>query len=83
MLLDRALFELIAALPQDVIANIGSIAIDGTSATALLADAHTGQVLAPAKLYNEAQGEAAVTAAKVQTCAHVHADSLEAVTGTT
>lgn len=59
------LFELIAALPTDVVANTHSIAIDGTSSTALLVDAATGTVLAPAKLYNEAQGPAAVAAAKV------------------
>lgn len=62
------MFELIAALPTDVTANIGSVAIDGTSATALLVDALTGKVLAPAKLYNEAQGNTAVAAAKVPWC---------------
>eukprot|EP00878_Enallax_costatus_P034508 GHUV01038266.1.p1 GENE.GHUV01038266.1~~GHUV01038266.1.p1 ORF type:complete len:414 (+),score=132.25 GHUV01038266.1:205-1446(+) len=61
----RVLFELISALPPSVVAHTSSVAIDGTSATALLVDADTGGVLAPAKLYNEAQGPEAVAAAKV------------------
>lgn len=64
-LLCRVLFELVAALPQDVVASTGAIAIDGTSATALLVDAATGSVLAPPKLYNEQQGPEAVQTAKV------------------
>ena len=59
------LFELISSLPIDVKHEIGAVAFDGTSATSLLVDAATGRVLAPAKLYNEAQGQAAVDMAKV------------------
>ncbi|WIA31867.1 hypothetical protein OEZ86_002732 [Tetradesmus obliquus] len=61
---ERVLFELVAALPQDVVANVGAVAFDGTSATAMLVDAATGRQLAPPKLYNEAQGAEAVAAAK-------------------
>ncbi|KAF6265806.1 hypothetical protein COO60DRAFT_1266157 [Scenedesmus sp. NREL 46B-D3] len=60
----RVLFELVAALPRDIVSNVGAVAFDGTSATAMLVDAATGQQLAPPKLYNEAQGAAAVAAAK-------------------
>jgi sugar (pentulose or hexulose) kinase len=59
------LFELITRLPPDVTRVIQAVAFDGTSATALLVDAATGRVLAPAKLYNEAQGGDAVDMAKV------------------
>jgi sugar (pentulose or hexulose) kinase len=62
----RVLFELVAALPQDVVSDVGAVAFDGTSATAMLVDAATGQQLAAPKLYNEAQGAEAVAAAKVR-----------------
>lgn len=62
----RVLFELIAALPADVRSRVTSVAFDGTSATALLVDAASGKVLAPAKLYSEAQGPDAVQAAQVR-----------------
>jgi len=61
----RVLFELIAALPATVTSQVQAIAFDGTSSTALLVDATTGQVLAPPKLYDEGQGSDAVQAAKV------------------
>ena len=42
------------------------MAFDGTSATAMLVDVAGGRVLAPPKLYNEAQLRDAVDAAKVR-----------------
>ncbi len=51
----RALFRLLDALPADVLGHVISLAIDGTSATALLLDRKTGAVLKPPKLYNESQ----------------------------
>ena len=53
-------------MPMPMRDRVASIAIDGTSATSLLVDEASGRVLQPAKLYNEAQGEAAVQAAKVR-----------------
>ena len=44
---------------------MSAIAIDGTSATAMLVDRASGEVLAPAKLYNESQGADSVAWAKV------------------
>eukprot|EP00775_Hariotina_reticulata_P007511 gene7511-7721_t len=58
------LFHLIAALPEDIRANVSAVAIDGTSATAMLVDTTSGRPLAPVKLYNEGQGSEAVQAAK-------------------
>ncbi len=52
-------------MPLELRAELVSIAIDGTSATAMLLDKHSGQVLAPVKLYNESQSESSVAAAKV------------------
>jgi hypothetical protein len=63
--LHSMLFQLLAGLPQEQLGQVASIAFDGTSATALLVDRDSGALLAPAKLYNEAQGAAAVQAAKV------------------
>jgi hypothetical protein len=62
---ERVLFELLASLPAPARGRVASLAIDGTSATALLLDVGSGAVLAPPKLYNEAQGPEAVAAAKV------------------
>jgi hypothetical protein len=61
----RVLYELISSIPAELRAELASIAIDGTSATAMLLDKASGQVLAPAKLYNESQPEGSVAAAKV------------------
>ncbi|GBF88954.1 xylulose kinase [Raphidocelis subcapitata] len=61
---ERVLFDLLSSLPAPARARAASLAIDGTSATALLVDARSGEVLAPPKLYNEAQGPEAVAAAK-------------------
>lgn len=63
---ERVLFDLLASLPAPAREQIASIAIDGTSATAMLVDAVSGEVLAAPKLYNEAQGPEAVAAAKVR-----------------
>ena len=51
---------------SDQVQRVQAIAIDGTSATAMLVDGANGTVIAPVKLYNEAQGAAAVTLAKVR-----------------
>lgn len=56
--------DLLTAMPPDVSQNVASIAFDGTSATALLVDRASGEVLAAPKLYNESQGAEAVAAAK-------------------
>ena len=62
---NSVLFDLLSSLPLAARSRVASIAIDGTSATTLLLDAASGAVLAPPKLYNEAQGAEAVAAAKV------------------
>lgn len=69
-MLYRVLFNLISALPAAVVNQVQSIAIDGTSATALLVDVAQGRVLAPPKLYDEVQGPEAVAAAKVSPSVH-------------
>ncbi|PNW86846.1 hypothetical protein CHLRE_02g098150v5 [Chlamydomonas reinhardtii] len=62
----RVLFELIGSVDPQIRAGVAAVAFDGTSATALLVDprdpAHG--VLAPAKLYNEAQNKEVAAAAK-------------------
>ncbi|MEW5307271.1 MAG: hypothetical protein WDW36_009678 [Sanguina aurantia] len=50
--------------PPSTRSAIASIAFDGTSATAMLVQRSTGRSLAPAKLYNESQGEQAVQRVK-------------------
>lgn len=59
------LYALLSDLPPSTRESIASIAFDGTSATAMLVQRSTGAVLAPAKLYNESQEEAAVQRVKV------------------
>ena len=59
------LWKLLSSLPPEVREDVAALAIDGTSATALLVDMGSGRALLPAKLYNEAQGSEAVAAAKV------------------
>ncbi|KAI8470518.1 MAG: hypothetical protein J3K34DRAFT_377126, partial [Monoraphidium minutum] len=61
---ERVLFDLVASLPEAPRRRVASLAIDGTSATAMLLDAASGAPLARPKLYNEAQGPEAVAAAK-------------------
>lgn len=51
----NALFTLLDSLPNDVKSRAASLAIDGTSATTLLLDAATGDLLADPKLYDEGQ----------------------------
>lgn len=59
------LYALLSDLPPSTRASVASIAFDGTSATAMLVQRSTGAVLAPAKLYNESQEDAAVQRVKV------------------
>jgi sugar (pentulose or hexulose) kinase len=72
MALRRVLFQLLASLPAGVRRQVRALAIDGTSSTSLLVDAASGRLLAPAKLYDEAQAPEAVQAAKVcaRQCLH-------------
>jgi D-ribulokinase len=51
----QALFALLDAIPAELKADMAAIAIDGTSATAILFDCQHGSLLATPKLYNEAQ----------------------------
>jgi hypothetical protein len=60
----RALFQLTSEIGQDVREQAVAVAFDGTSSTTLLVDRLSGAQLAPAKLYNESQGAAAVKAAE-------------------
>eukprot|EP00894_Picocystis_sp_ML_P004948 jgi/Pico_ML_1/55465/g1144.t2 len=46
---------LLGDVPREIRERTVSIAIDGTSATALLVDEATGEVLTTPKMYNEAQ----------------------------
>ena len=59
-----ALWRLLGKLPEGERARLASIAIDGTSATTLLVDGGSGEVLAPPRMYNEAQAAQAVARAK-------------------
>jgi hypothetical protein len=54
-------------LGEGVRQRVQSVAIDGTSSTALLVDRRDGRVLAAPKLYNEGQPDAAVAAVHVST----------------
>ena len=56
----RALWSLLQSLDHQIRQSIRSIAIDGTSSTAILVDALSGASLAAPKLYNEAQAQQAV-----------------------
>lgn len=62
-----ALWQLLEQLTdQAVLSDVRRIAIDGTSATAILLDRRSGAILADAKLYNEAQPAKAVKRAVVR-----------------
>lgn len=50
-----AIFHLVSDIPNDIKSEIASIAIDGTSATAVLIDGTTGEMMTYPKMYNEAQ----------------------------
>lgn len=63
----RSLWALLEQLPAGVRAAAAAVAIDGTSATALLLDAASGVQLAPPKLYNESQEAAVVRRVQVGT----------------
>ena len=64
-MLYSALFSNFEELGSSVRQRVVSIAIDGTSATALLVDRREGTMLAAPKLYNEGQPDAAVAAVHV------------------
>ena len=55
---EATLANLLQSVPSIIRDETRAIAIDGTSATSLLVDASSGRILAPPKLYNEAQTEA-------------------------
>eukprot|EP00892_Ulva_mutabilis_P009214 jgi/Ulvmu1/6665/UM003_0303.1 len=59
---EAALADLLQQLPGDLKQQTKRLAFDGTSATAMLLDRHTGAVLEPPKLYNEVQPQASVEA---------------------
>jgi hypothetical protein len=61
----RVLWRIIKSLPVQVRRNAIRIAVDGTSATAVLLNAHNGEPLASPKLYNEPQSAQAVSRAAV------------------
>jgi hypothetical protein len=63
-LLCSALWQLLGAIPGDLKPRVATIAVDGTSSTALLVDGDTGRCLALPKLYNEAQAERVVQRAR-------------------
>jgi hypothetical protein len=54
-IVSRALFDLLSAVPADIKARAKKVAFDGTSGTTVLVDRLSGDILAPAKLYNEVQ----------------------------
>ena len=53
------------ALPADIKSGIRSLAVDGTSATALLVDRDTREFLAPPLMYYMAQSQDSVEAVRV------------------
>eukprot|EP01023_Acetabularia_acetabulum_P066041 TRINITY_DN8844_c0_g1_i3.p1 TRINITY_DN8844_c0_g1~~TRINITY_DN8844_c0_g1_i3.p1 ORF type:complete len:463 (-),score=70.52 TRINITY_DN8844_c0_g1_i3:97-1485(-) len=55
-----ALFQLLGSIDNGMKSNIQSIAFDGTSATCMLIDKITGQILTQPKLYNESQSKQSV-----------------------
>ncbi|MEY3296776.1 MAG: hypothetical protein RLZZ597_36 [Cyanobacteriota bacterium] len=59
----RALLDVLAALPSDLGPHLGRMALDGTSGTVLLCDGQ-GQPLAPALMYNDGRGESALAQMK-------------------
>ncbi|GAX83459.1 hypothetical protein CEUSTIGMA_g10884.t1 [Chlamydomonas eustigma] len=61
---ERLLWELLDSVPEKIRSEVVSVAFDGTSATSILVNQVDGKVLAPVKLYNEAQAEQAVQAVK-------------------
>lgn len=53
-------FPAVLSISPDVRGKVGRVCFDGTSATALLVDLGSGEVLGDARLYNEAQDAAVV-----------------------
>ena len=60
-----ALHAVLGKLPESLKAHIQTVAVDGTSSTALLVDGRTGRMLAPPKMYFESQSAEAVEAVRV------------------
>ncbi|KAK9851868.1 hypothetical protein WJX84_010620 [Apatococcus fuscideae] len=60
----RALSIVMEALPAEVKSNVTSLAVDGTSATALLVDRETREFLAPPLMYYMAQSQEYVEAVR-------------------
>ncbi|KAK9866041.1 hypothetical protein WJX84_002894 [Apatococcus fuscideae] len=60
----RALNVVMEALPADIKSGIRSLAVDGTSATALLVDRDTREFLAPPLMYYMAQSQDSVEAVR-------------------
>lgn len=69
-----SLWALLDQLPAGVRQAAAAVAIDGTSATALLLDAATGAQLVAPKLYNESQEPEIVRLVKVGTISRGDAD---------
>ncbi|CAD7697259.1 unnamed protein product [Ostreobium quekettii] len=61
---ERALDSLLEQMPESVLGRVSALAFDGTSATTMLIDRGTGEVLEQPKLYNEGQGLPAQERAK-------------------
>ena len=61
---EATLANLLQSVPSIIRDETRAIAIDGTSATSLLVDASSGRILAPPKLYNEAQSSEVVRKVK-------------------
>ncbi|CAN6209940.1 unnamed protein product [Urochloa humidicola] len=65
-----ALFQLIGDIPRTLRPAISSISIDGTSATTLIVDSETGELLAGPFLYNESFPDALPAVASIAPANH-------------
>ena len=61
---EDTLSSLLLSVPTEIRQQTRAIAFDGTSATSLLVDGCSGRMLAPPKLYNEAQSASVVETVK-------------------
>lgn len=61
---ESGLWDVLRELPSSLLQSAKSIAVDGTSGTALLVDRKTSKALTKPKLYNECQGRDVETFAK-------------------
>ena len=66
-----ALQSVLDQLPVEVKGRIQTLAVDGTSSTALLVCKRTGQMLAPPKMYFETQSADALVAVRVSCSSHI------------